>query len=65
MCLSLGGGIVPLMPVDDIREKYLYHVFMFIITFYFVCLMVFDLVIQLFMFVCQYLYAGWMSVIDY
>ena len=51
--------------VAHIRDKYLSHVFMFIITFYFVCAMVAYLVIQLFMFVYQDIYAGRMSVIDY
>ena len=61
----VGRKFFLLQPVTHIGDKYLSHVFNFIITFYFVCAMVDDLVIQLFMFVCKYLYVGWMRVIDY
>ena len=49
---TVGRKFVLLQLVAHIGDKYFSHVFMFIITFYFLCAMVADLVIQLFMFVC-------------
>ena len=45
--------VVMMHLVAHIRDKHFSHVFMFIIPFYFICAMVVDLVIQIFMFVCK------------